>query len=163
MNPSPHTDTAAAVAQRLQGLWELARWEISYSDGRPSTFPYGEDAIGLIQYTHDGGMAATISRRHRPRLSGESVRSVPESERLAAFESYFSYAGSYETRIHEGQLQVVHRVGMALNPNFIGSEQVRDVTFGAAGDLTLSASDALPSAPGVTRHHRLTWRRQGTA
>lgn len=160
-NASPEMDIE--TAQRLQGVWHLLRWEIAYSDGRPSSFPYGEDAIGLIQYTHDGGMAGTISRRARPRLSGESVRSVPEAERLAAFESYFSYAGSYETRVHQGQAQVVHQVNLALNPNFVGSQQVRNVDFGTDGSLTLSASDALPGAPGVMRHHRLVWRKKGTS
>lgn len=160
MVSSAPPDLAAQTAQRLRGVWQLLRWEIAYSDGRPSSFPYGEDAIGLIQYTHDGGMAGTISRRTRPRLSGESVRSVPESERLAAFESYFSYAGSYETRVHQGQAQVVHQVDLALNPNFVGSQQVRQVDFGDDGGLTLSASDALPGAPGVMRHHRLIWRRK---
>ncbi len=159
---SPLYDPATETAQRLQGVWQLLRWEIAYSDGRPSSFPYGEDAIGLIQYTHDGGMAGTISRRDRPRLSGESVRSVPEAERLAAFESYFSYAGSYETRVHQGQAQVVHQVDLALNPNFVGSHQVRNVDFAADGGLTLSASDPLPGAPGVMRHHRLVWRRKSS-
>jgi hypothetical protein len=160
---SPLPDQATETAQRLQGVWQLLRWEIAYSDGRPSSFPYGEDAIGLIQYTHDGGMAGTISRRARPRLSGESVRSVPEAERLGAFESYFSYAGSYETRVHQGQAQVVHQVDLALNPNFVGSQQVRNVDFDADGGLTLSASDALPGAPGVMRHHRLIWRRKNAS
>lgn len=159
-------ESAPGIAQRLHGVWHLVRWEVAYSDGRPSSFPYGEDATGLIQYTPDGGMAAAISRRNRPRLSGESVRSVPPAERLAAFESYFSYAGRYETRLDDGRPQVVHRVSQALNPNFVGSEQVRNVEFTEGGGLTLSASDALPGAPGapsVTRHHRLSWRRKEAA
>jgi hypothetical protein len=156
-------DLAASTADRLQGSWQLVRWEIAYSDGRPSSFPYGEDATGLIQYTRDGGMAAAIARSQRPRLSGESVRTVPEAERLAAFESYFSYAGRYEVRLHEGRPQVVHHVSHALNPNFVGTDQVRNVDFDAEGGLTLSASDALPGASGVLRHHRLVWRRKETA
>jgi 2-hydroxychromene-2-carboxylate isomerase len=81
------TDTAAA--KPLWGTWHLAHWKIAYSDGRAPSFPFGPDATGLIQYTHDGGMAACIARAVRPKLSGESARSVPEAERLAAFESYF--------------------------------------------------------------------------
>ena len=49
----------------LLGTWRLLRWEIAYSDGRPSSYPYGPDATGLIQYTHDGGMSACIARAGR--------------------------------------------------------------------------------------------------
>ena len=98
------------------GVWNLVRWEITYADGRPTTYPFGPNATGLIQYTHDGGMAACIARAGRAPLSSASVRSAPEDERLAAFESFFQYAGRYEVRQHEGRAQVVHHVSHALNP-----------------------------------------------
>lgn len=149
--------------KRLLGTWHLVRWEIAYSDGRPSTYPFGPDATGLIQYTNDGGMSASIARAHRPTLSGASTRSAPEAERLAAFESYFQYAGRFNTRTHGGREQVVHSVSHALNPNFVGSEQVRNMDFAADGTLTLSASDDLPGGSGVVRHHRLIWRRKAAS
>lgn len=145
----------------LLGSWTLVRWSIGYSDGRPDTWPYGLDAQGLICYTADGFMCACIARAGRARLSSDSVRSAPVQERLAAFESYFQYAGPYEYRrspeLPTGQ-QVVHHVAMALNPNFVGTDQVRDVAFDAQGLLTLSASDRLAGST-VRRDHRLTWRR----
>jgi len=155
------TDTAAA--KPLWGTWHLAHWKIAYSDGRPPSFPFGPDATGLIQYTHDGGMAACIARAVRPKLSGESARSVPEAERLAAFESYFQYAGSYEVQQSAAGPVVVHRVTHALNPNFKGTEQVRHMRFPDQGWLELSADDPLPGSPTVTRHHSLLWRRESAA
>ena len=143
----------------LLGSWHLLRWEITYGDGRPETLPYGDAATGLIVYAGDGWMNACIARGGRALLSSASVRTAPEGERLAAFESYFSYAGSYTLREREGQSQVVHRVTHALNPNFVGSEQVRNVEFDAAGRLTLSASDRVPGTE-VARHHRLHWERR---
>lgn len=147
------------ISPLLQGTWHLQRWEISYGNDRRSTLPYGEQATGLIQYTVDGWMSACIARGARPRLSSESVRHAPEAERLAAFESYFQYAGPYTLRRHEGRVQVVHQVTHSLNPNFVGTEQVRNVDFDAAGGLTLSADDLLPGTH-VVRHHRLMWSRQ---
>lgn len=152
------TSTTTRTAQDLLGVWHLVRWEITYDDGRATTYPFGPDATGLIQYTHDGGMAACIARANRPRLSSDSVRSAPVAERLAAFESFFQYAGRFEVREHEGRAQVVHHVSHALNPNFVGSQQVRNMDFAADGGLTLSASDLVPGTT-TLRHHRLIWRR----
>jgi hypothetical protein len=149
-----------AARHPLLGTWQLARWEIAYGDGRPPTLPYGADATGLILYTADGWMSACIGRAGRPRLSSDSARSAPEAERLVAFESWFQYAGPYALRERSGGggLEVVHQVTHALNPNFVGTEQVRNVDFDAEGTLTLSASDTVPGSA-VARHHRLRWRR----
>jgi len=146
-------------ANPLLGTWHLKRWEITYGDGRATTLPYGPDAVGLILYTADGWMNACIARGGRPRLSGDSMRKLPTAEALATFESYFSYGGRYTLRVLDGRPQVVHQVTMSLNPNFVGSEQVRDMHFDAEGRLTLSAADTLPGSD-VVRQHRLTWERR---
>jgi hypothetical protein len=114
----------------------------------------------MIMYTTDGHMNACIARAGRRPLSSESVRSAPEAERLAAFESYFQYAGPYRIRTEGGRQQVVHTVTHALNPNFVGTQQVRHMDFTEdMQQLTLSASDTVPGT-GVARHHRLVWSRQ---
>ena len=142
----------------LLGTWQLVRWDITYGDGRPPSLPYGDQATGLIVYTGDGFMSACIAAGGRMPMSSASVRSAPAAERLASFESYFQYAGHYQMRQGTEGLQVVHRVSHSLNPNFVGSEQVRNVTFDADGVLTLSASDTVPNSA-VARHHRLMWKR----
>ncbi len=155
--------SAAQTGQNaLRGTWHLVRWEITYSDGRAPTLPYGDQATGTIVYSEDGWMSACIARAGRPRLSSDSVRSAPVDERLAAFESYFQYSGPYTLQTVDGQQQVVHRVTMSLNPNFVGTEQVRNVTLAGTDGLTLSASDTVPGSP-VARHHRLIWARQPRA
>ena len=152
----------AAHLNPLLGAWHLRRWDISYSDGRAPTYPYGTDATGLIVYSSDGWMNACIARGSRLRLSSDSARHAPEAQRLAAFESYFSYAGPYALREHQGRPQVVHTVTLSLNPNFVGTHQVRDLHFDADGRLTLSASDSVPGSA-VRRHHRLLWQRRDAA
>ena len=142
----------------LLGTWQLVRWDITYGDGRAPSLPFGAQATGLILYANDGWMNACIARGDRERLSSESVRSAPEAECLAAFESFFQYAGRYEIRVRDGQQQVVHRVTHWLNPNFVGTQQVRNMAFAADGSLTLSASDTVPGTS-VARHHRLIWQR----
>lgn len=154
-----HADTATARGNPLTGNWRLLRWEIGYGDGRKPSYPYGEAATGLLLYTTDGWMSACVVRAGRRPLSSDSVRSAPEAERLAAFESYFHYAGRYHVRSGEGgRQQVVHAVEQSLNPNFVGTPQVRNMDFDEEGRLTLSASDTVPGSD-VARHHRLVWER----
>jgi Lipocalin-like domain len=142
-----------ALAHALPGAWKLLRWEISYSDGRPSSFPYGEQAAGLLLYTPDGHMSAGISRAQRPRFDAASTRQVPPEQKCAAFDGYFHYQGRY--RVAEGC--VVHEVTQSLNPDFAGSSQVRKAEL--HGDsLLLSAEDELPGTH-VVRTHRLHWQR----
>ena len=138
----------------LVGGWEMVRWEIAYGDGRPPSYPFGPDATGIIVYAPNGMMNASISRRERKPLSSESTRTAPVEERLAAFESFFSYGGRYRI---EGDF-VIHFVTQALNPNFVGTEQRRKMEFAADGTLTLSATDHVPRTT-VARHHRLIWKR----
>jgi hypothetical protein len=146
----------------LLGTWHLVRWEIAYGDGRQSTLPFGPHATGLICYTHDGTMSACIARGGRARLSAESVRKAPEAERLAAFESFFQYAGPYQIRGEPGRQQVVHTVTHSLNPNFVGTQQVRNMIFSSDGSLTLSAPETIPGTA-ITRDHRLIWSREAQA
>lgn len=143
----------------LLGTWHLVRWEINYGDARSPSLPFGADATGLILYANDGWMNACIARGVREQLSGQSTRTVPEAERLRAFESFFQYAGRYQIRGTGANRQVVHSVTHALNPNFVGTEQVRSMAFSPDGGLTLSASDTVPGS-NVARHHRLVWSRQ---
>jgi hypothetical protein len=145
-----------AVRRRLQGAWTLVRWDIDAGDGRTPQQPFGAGATGLIVYTADGWMSAAIARAGRPPLATPSVRQAPPAQQLAAFESYFHYAGPYALRSVDGVVHVVHRVQWSLNPNFVGSEQQRRVDFDGDADLLLSADEP---AGAVTRRHRLHWRR----
>ena len=142
---------SALPSSVLLGSWHLTRWEI-VQDGR-STLPFGDAATGLIVYAPDGFMSACIAAGGRRGFSTGNPRSAPAAEKEAALESYFHYAGTFDM-LHGPK--VVHRVTHALNPGFVGTEQVRDITL--EGDtLTLSATE--PLSGGGQRHHRLIWRR----
>lgn len=130
----------------LRGTWHLVTWQIEV-EGRV-TQPFGPGATGMILYTDDGHMSAVIAAAGRGALSAAVPRQAPEGERAAAFDSYFHYAGFYE--IIDGP-KVVHRVTHALNPAFVGTEQVRQIALNGA-DLVLSAREG-------ARHHRIHWRR----
>ena len=149
-------DDLDSVRQQLLGAWLLQRWAIEFSDGRAASLPFGADASGLIAYTADGWMNASIARGSRPVLSAPSVRQAPAAEQCAAFESYFNYAGPFTLRRVDGATHVVHTVRFSLNPNMVSSEQVRRIQLDGDDRLTLSADEAVGD---VVRQHRLEWRR----
>ncbi len=141
------------MRDRLIGGWTLDDWRVSYGDGRPETFPFGPDATGMLVYAPDGTMHGCMARAGRKPLSAESAKFAPAEERLAAFDSYFSYGGTWTVAADT----VTHHVTVALNQNLVGTHQVRRMHF--AGDtLTLAADDKVPGSD-VDRHHALTWRR----
>lgn len=73
------------IAQWIVGTWRLVHSIHINADGKKE-YPYGEDAIGYIQYSNTGIMAVQISRRYRG-----------EAEDLAHLKSdYLAYFGRYE-------------------------------------------------------------------
>jgi hypothetical protein len=79
-----NTEVKTPTAQDLLGVWNLVRWEITYDDGRPTTYPFGPNSTGLIMYTHDGGMhrpcrpRATLQRQRAQRARGRALGRVRE-------------------------------------------------------------------------------------
>lgn len=136
----------------LVGAWDLVDWRIEYDDGRPSTHPFGTDATGQITYTADGRMSAVIQQAGRQPLGAPSPRQAPAEACRAAYTSFFCYAGSWSL---DGEC-VVHHLTLALNPAMLGSEQRR---LARLEGETLELSAAEPIASGVTRTHRIRWRR----
>jgi Lipocalin-like domain len=136
----------------LLGAWKLESWTIGYSDRDDFSYPYGEEPQGLLVYTADGWMSASISRPDRQLLpEGVSPRKAGAEVLSEAYQSYFHYAGPYE--VDGGD--VIHYVSQSLNPNFVGSRQLRHAELDGQ-TLVLSGKD---TAGEVTRFHSLVWHR----
>ena len=141
------------TADDLIGAWALERWEIGYSDDRPVSLPYGEDAEGMILYTPDGYMSAVLRPKARGPVSTPYVRQAPAGEKAGLFDTFMYYGGPY--RIDGGD--VIHTVIHALNPDLTGTEQVRHVAF--EGDRLILSGEEKIDATGLSRLHRVVWRR----
>ena len=147
------TSDDAVLAAALIGAWRLVSWTIEYPATGRVTQPFGPAPEGLLVYTADGCMSAVLQRPGRPRLSHADPHAVSDAEKAAAFAGYLHYAGTW--RVADGC--VLHDVDIAMNPNLIGTRQVRHIAL--AGDaLVLGAEEAL-ATPGQARRHRITWRR----
>ncbi|NJD31495.1 MAG: lipocalin-like domain-containing protein [Gammaproteobacteria bacterium] len=147
------TDADARLAAALVGSWQLVRWTIGYPGTDRVTEPFGPKPEGLLLYTADGYMSAAMQKRGRPRLSHADVRSVTDAEKAAAFGSYLNYSG----RWHVAGGCVIHEVECSMNPNLIGTRQVRRAAL-AGSTLELTAEELLERA-GRMRVHRIDWRR----
>lgn len=116
---------ARLTRTQLVGAWELVRWEIVHDGGARRTLPFGADARGLLLYTADGCISASI-------MAGERAR---------AFDGYFSYAGRY--RVIAGEVR--HEVTVALNPSRVGTLQARHARI-VGRRLELTADELLADA-----------------
>ncbi len=141
--------------ERFVGTWRLVEWIARVGDKEQQ--PYGGKATGLLTYTGDGRMNATLMRTDRPSLSATTLGSATASERARAAAGYLSYAGTFRIEANE----VVHTVEVSLFPNWVAGEQRRLVEWEAnpAGgeDLILSASSQPKGRKPVM--NRLRWRR----
>jgi len=134
------------TAKDLLGAWRLESWSFVYDDGRPEEFALGTDAQGIIMYTPDGHVSATLMRAGRAAKTPGS-----DAERATAFAESFAYAGRYEVR----DSTVFHSIEVATNPALIGVTSTRYIKL--EGDrLTLSGPDF---AAGSGRSQKIVWRR----
>lgn len=134
----------------LLGAWQLESWSIGYVGRDDVNYPFGEDAVGLLLYTDDDWMSASISRSGRAELPTDVPFRRIDAELLAgSYRDYFHYAGRFRV---DGS-DVIHYVTQSLNPNFVGSEQLRHIELDGS-TLVLSGRD---EAGGETRLHQLVW------
>ena len=65
---------AASADNPLLGTWSLVRWEIAYGDGRPSTLPYGADAMVLANKVRGirAAQCYDVFTAHRARLHNDA-------------------------------------------------------------------------------------------
>jgi hypothetical protein len=124
------------MKNRLIGTWALLSYESVSEDGT-TRHPFG-GAAGRLAYDEHGNMAGQVMRpgRHGTDAPG-----------------YIAYFGTYE--VDAAGDTVIHHVEGALNPSWVGGDQVRRFRFD--GDRLVLELD-VPRGDRVFRHV-LTWRR----
>jgi hypothetical protein len=134
----------------LVGFWRELGREFIGGDGRVTA---DIPRTSQIMYSADGFMGVLNTPRERVRVGETGARmdldGVSADERAQAAMGVVSYFGRYRV---DGDV-VHHTIEAALNPNLIGTTQVRHVTLDG-DDLTLSAP---PDARG--NYFRIRWRR----
>jgi len=133
---------------RLIGHWSLLSYVTEQPDGSRGK-PYG-DAVGRLSYDAHGNMAGQVMRPGRAQVTpgqwaAQDVRS--------AYAGYIAYFGTYQ--VNEAGDTVVHHVEGALNPSWVGGDQVRRLRFD--GELLVLSTD-VRKGEAIVRH-TLTWKK----
>ncbi len=135
----------------LLGTWSLVAWYNQTRDGQ-KLHPLGRDATGHICYSSDGYVFVQISAANRVPFALGDPFGGTMAEDSAAMKSQITYAGTFE---YHGS-HVVHHVTQSCCPNWVGTEQVRQVKFENEG-LRLSAAGAIFQGQEVTAY--VDWKR----
>ena len=134
--------------EQLLGTWELVSYESTEPDGR-RRLPFG-NAVGRITYDAAGNMTGQVMRPNRPRVD---TREGAVEKIRAAYTGFIAYFGTY--KVNENGDTVVHHVVGALNPAWVGGDQVRRMRF--EGQHLILEADVV--RPDGNARHVLTWRR----
>jgi Lipocalin-like domain len=148
----------SSLRDQLVGAWKLVSYVEKPVDGSAPTYPFGEDAQGIIMYTHDGFMSAQLSVRERaPFASDDWSKGKPE-EFAAAASSYFAYTGPFQ--VDEEKQTLSHSMFISLFPNWIGQTQPRVVQLD--GDFLTITTDKPVESQGKMVKPELRWKRATT-
>jgi hypothetical protein len=147
--------TGSSLRDQLIGAWKLVSYVEKPVDGSLPTYPFGEDAQGIIMYTHDGFMSAQLSARERtPFASDDWYKGKPEEFGDAA-SSYFAYTGPFQ--VDEEKQTLTHSMFISLFPNWIGQTQPR-VVHVDRDFLTVTTEKAVESQGKMVKPE-LRWKR----
>jgi len=141
----------------LIGTWKLIHWTVEMERGRVIR-PFGGKSTGLLTYTDEGRMIASLMKTDRESIGTRSFAEAKALERASAAAGYLSYAGSYEIIGDE----VYHYVELSLFPDWVGGTQIRRIDWIENDDGTVDLQLSTPHAPdersavNTLRWHRVT-------
>lgn len=145
------SDLAGQEPDSLVGTWRLVSASASIGNDKRDETPFGPSPSGLLIYTREGTMSASISYGNRKALSADRVAASIE-ERAEAFATFFAYAGRYS--INGGS--VIHHVEVASVPNWVNTDLAR-VIVRQGNRMTLRTPPL--AVDGKMRTSELVWER----
>jgi hypothetical protein len=129
-----------SAKNKLIGTWRLAAWHRIAADGTRTEPLAG--AKGLIAYTADGFMFATLMGPDRPPFVAPDPLGGGAEECRRAMSTALSYCGRWRL---DGD-RLVHMVELSIFPNWVGAEMVRTVRF--EGDRALVRTPPVDNGDG---------------
>ncbi|HWP48864.1 MAG TPA: lipocalin-like domain-containing protein [Candidatus Limnocylindrales bacterium] len=128
----------------IAGTWRLVSFEEQRADGTP-VYPMGREVKGYISYDGRGHMSVQLMRTDLRKFTSNDPLAATSEEKIAAFEGYLAYWGTYTVNEEEGS--VTHYLEGSLVPNWVNtvrkrffqvSEDRLILTFPMTGDTVSS-------------------------
>ena len=118
------TNPAAAAGEPgLVGTWRLTRFEDTAKDGKV-TKQWGEHPRGYFMYDPTGHLSIQIMRDPPiPPFASHEEGKATDAEKLAAFDAYVGYFGTY--RVDKVHHILHHQVEGALDSTYTDTDQLR--------------------------------------
>ena len=110
----------------LIGTWRLVAYE-DQADGGPISYPYGANPKGLLIYDDTGHMAIQIMKVPHPKVASGSDEDITPEEKIALFDAYTAYFGTYRIDAARGVV-IVHAEADTADV-FIGEVEERPFTL----------------------------------
>jgi hypothetical protein len=127
----------ALSAQDVVGTWHLLNLQFCLNEDGSKVLgePAGPTPLGRITFTPEGYMSALITD---PRIAHPIDKPWVNAEKdvqLKIAMALSAYCGKYKVSENKnGELQIATQVEISLDPNWIGSKQVRNVRLGEVKD-----------------------------
>jgi hypothetical protein len=147
--------TRGELAKKIVGAWRLVAVE-----GQPPGLPgFYDHATGLIVYDPSGTMSVQIANRGGRKSFAGGLAAGTREEKAAAFDSYFSYYGTYT--VDDAAGTVTHDVQDSSYPDLRGRHQVRWVEFQGKDRMVLIPREDGKGGAVVRKDatYRLFWER----
>lgn len=128
---------AEALRARLLGTWKLRSWTRKLAGSLEEVDAFGPSPTGYINYSPDGRVMVFVLRGARPR---PCVTPLSDEEKIALFDSMFSYTGTYVVEAD----RVVHTIDASWNELWTGTHQTRFIAFEGERLLYTSPETADP-------------------
>jgi hypothetical protein len=146
----------AAAAQNANpvGDWTLVSMAFVNADTGEVTRPWGANPIGQLSYSANGRMIAVLTADPKDRKPVAPAGEKATEERAALYASSSAYSGTWSAVANT----VTHKVDVAVNQSWVGTDQVRYVRLDK-DDLTIDTAPILGN-DGKTKYKiTLIWKR----
>ena len=146
----------AAAAQNANpvGDWALVSMAFVNADTGEVTRPWGANPIGQLSYSANGRMIAVLTADPKDRKPVAPAGEKATEERAALYANSSAYSGTWTAVANT----VTHKVDVAVNQSWVGTDQVRYVRLDK-DDLTIDTAPIL-GIDGKTKYKiTLVWKR----
>ncbi|KAL9110441.1 MAG: hypothetical protein Q9227_004985 [Pyrenula ochraceoflavens] len=154
-------DPGAAQSNLLPsiiGAWSLVSYSApSIHDPANILFPLGPDAQGILLYTSDGYMSATLLRPGQAPYASAEPGNASQSELAESTQRYLGYAGPFVLEHSGGRPLVKHMMHLVNFPNWQGNVQTR--VLRVDGDELRLGLEGFVDVGGVSRQPVLVWKK----